>query len=103
MKEIIYKNGYKGIYDDELKPGDLITAYQKGYHEFIAYEDRGPKQVPLILYKRKFDSNGKPSKSKVLTCDAAYCRLAKDKILKEIKNREEQIENLKNIIWPPND
>lgn len=98
MKTFEHKNGYKGIYDDELKPGDLITTYYKGYYEFVTMEER-KDNAPLYYFKLKYDSNGQPRMSKKLQCcDAAYCRLAKNFLEKEIEQRKTQIENLNKIL-----
>lgn len=101
MKTIKHPNGYVGIYDDKLKPGDLITAYEKGYHEFIKYENRGENTAPLIYYKKVYNFNGRKCNSKtILTCDAVYCRQAREYILKSIRDKETEIEFLKDIIFP---
>lgn len=99
MKTIIYDNGYKGEFDDTLQPGDLITAYQKGYHEFIKFQDRGAGNVPLVHYRQKFNFNGKPCNSKkILVCDAAYCRRAAEHINAAIIQKQVEINMLKGIL-----
>jgi len=98
LKTVIYKypKGYTGIYEDGFKPGDLITAYQSGYHEFVEYKER-KDSVPLVIHKKRYDKKGKPKKSAFKQCDAAYCRFAKDGIEKSIKEKLEEIEWLKKI------
>lgn len=99
------KRQYSSEYDDEFKAGDLITAYQKGYHEFVEYKDRGEKNAPLVYYKRRFNFNGKPINSKqILVCDALYCRRAKIHIDKSIEEFQKSIELLKknNLTFPEN-
>jgi hypothetical protein len=70
---------------DEIKVGDLITAYHKGYHRVTAVTRRfgpqyasnrsaGDEQSPLITYDQVLDSNGKQKKRAGLDCDAAFCR-----------------------------
>ena len=99
MKSVKHPNGYVGIWDDELIPGDLITAYHSGYHEFIKYEYRGHELVPLIHYKKRFNLDGKPIKSKVtLVCDGAYCRKANEHIEKSISDKKIAIENLSKLL-----
>ncbi len=99
MKTIKHPNGYVGIYDETFEPGDLITAYEKGYHEFIKYENRGETTVPLVYYKRVYNFNGKKCNSKTIkACDAAYCRRAKEHIINSIEEKEEEIKLLTQII-----
>ena len=99
MKTIKYTTGYIGKYDETFKPGDLIIAYVKGYHEFVKYEDRGDNITPLIHYKRKFNFNGKPNTSKViLKCDAFYGRRASIHLMKSIESKKKEIVNLNNIL-----
>ena len=87
--------GYVGEYVADFKPGDLITAYQKGYHRFVKYEDRGEGNVPLIHYTRANNFNGKPCNSKtVLVCDAAYCRPAIIHLNTAIQQKKTEIEGL---------
>lgn len=102
MIKYVHK-GYTVLYDETFQPGDLIIAYRKGYHEFIKYEDRGKTTAPLIYYKTIYNFNGKKCNSKTIhTCDAAYCRHAKDHIIKSIQDKETEIGLLKDIIYPPN-
>jgi len=99
MITIKYDNGYEGTYDETLKPGDMITAYRKGYHEFIKFEDRGNKVVPLVHYKQIYNENGKPCKPKIVfQCDAAYCRRAIDYIEKAIEKKTQELKALKEIL-----
>ena len=96
MKE--FKSGsYVAFWDDELKLGDLITAYHQGYHELVKIELRR-SNTPLFHYVMRFDSNGRPSKAKrVRTCDAAYCRSALTNLEKEIEKREEEVLKLNGL------
>jgi len=43
-------NGVEFTYNDELKPGDLITTYLKGYYTFVKYEDRGRRIFPISSF-----------------------------------------------------
>jgi hypothetical protein len=99
MKTFTSKDGkYSAKYDDSFKVGDLITAYQKGYHEFVKYQERGETAAPLIYYRRVFKFNGRSAKSKkVLCCDAVYCHKASEHIKNLIKNLHEQIKLLEQI------
>ena len=98
MKIVKCSNGVNLMYDDEIKPGDLITAYKSGYHIFIKYEDRGKGETPLAYYQKKYGVDGKPCKSKkVLTCDASYCRMAVDRINEEIEKKKKEIIALEKI------
>lgn len=103
MKTIIYSGGYKGIYDDTLKEGDLITTYCSGIYEFIRFEERtdrkGRPEVPLAFFKQKFTANGKPRKSKKESCcDAAFCRRAEDFINRRLSELEEEKSALSEIL-----
>lgn len=99
MITIKYDNGYEGTYDETLKPGDMITAYRKGYHEFIKFEERGTEIVPLVHYKQIYNDNGKPCKSKTIyQCDGAYCRRAIDDINKQIEKKTQELTALKEIL-----
>ena len=103
MKTIIYPGGYRGIYDDSLHQGDLITTYYSGIYEFIRFEERtdskGNPEVPLAFFKQKFTANGKPRNSKKESrCDASYCRRAEDFINRRLSELEEERNNLTNIL-----
>jgi len=107
MKIVKYTSGvYSAEYVADFNPGDLITAYEKGYHRFVRYEARGKevpliyygKEVPLIYYTRAFNFNGKSCKSsKEISCDAAYCRPASDHIMAAIKQKQDEIDALINL------
>lgn len=57
--------------NDEIKVGDIITAYNKGYHEVIALL---PNNVPLIRYRLLLTSNFKERNGAVNVCHVSYCR-----------------------------
>jgi hypothetical protein len=98
MKTITYSNGFKATYDDQLKEGDLITTYWKGYYTFIRFEER-PNTTPEACFKKAYNFNGSPCKSKkTLQCDAAYCRKAVDHIRGQIKQKKQEIMDLEQII-----
>lgn len=74
MKSIRYPNGVVLTYDDTIEVGDIVTAYQKGWHRVIEIRPR-KDSTPIIVYQRLMDSTGKLVSSKVfLECDASYCQ-----------------------------
>lgn len=94
MAIIQHSNGVKSIYDETIKVGDLVTAYEKGFHRVTEIKPRR-KDTPLIMYVRVFGANGKPVSSKQhLGCDAAYVRKASER-LAEINA---DISNLQNLV-----
>ena len=98
MKIIVCKNGVKITIDETLKVGDLITAYHKGYHEIVTFEERDDC-APLVHFKTRFKSDGKPANSKrIMCCDMGYCRHAEIGLTNEIRRKEEEIEKLKTIL-----
>ena len=73
--------------------GDLIVAYEKGYHTFVSIEDS------IVSYVRKFNSNGKPcNSSKILKCHICFCKPAKEEVRDKIKKLQKEIELLQNIL-----
>ena len=83
----------KPTYPTDLKPGDLIKAYEKGYHLFIRYEERGrcpilkTQQAPLVYYQRVVSEAGNPVKSsKILCCDAAWCSKVTPEIIDQLRD-----------------
>lgn len=65
--EYTSKDGrFTSRYDSSIKPGDVITAYHKGYWKVDKVNDRGKHSAPLIEYTRI----GKKGKN---SCDAGYC------------------------------
>jgi len=81
----------------DFKPGDLITAYHKGYHEFVGYSTKY-KDASIAQYKLRYDANGKPKNGKaILECSIAFCQHAKIRIETSIKKYEIAIEQLKKI------
>lgn len=99
--------------------GAIICAYLSGYHKVVGtikrwkranpqanwdvvtegdghkISDRGEEYSPLIKYITILRENGKPVKSsKIHTCDASFCRLAKDVIGDKIKALNENLKLL---------
>jgi hypothetical protein len=98
MKTITYNNGFKATYDDQLKEGDLITTYWKGYYAFIRFEER-PNMTPKAFFKKAYRTNGIPCKSKkILQCDAYHCRKAVAHIRDQIMQKKQEIMDLEKII-----
>lgn len=66
--EYTSKDGrFTGRYDSSIKPGDIITAYHKGYWKVDKVIDRGKYTAPIIEYTRV----GKKGKN---SCDGGYCK-----------------------------
>lgn len=97
----------------DIKVGDLVTGYHKGFHLVTKIEERWYKQnsryecsekestefpvegSPLIYYKKQFSDDGVPTKSnKQQCCDMAFCIPAKIAIKERIKKLHETITNL---------
>jgi len=63
-------------WDETLTVGELVTAYEKGYHIILEFKHRGGS-TPLVYYRRVVSDKGAPIKTKTpatLCCDAAYVR-----------------------------
>ncbi len=99
-------------FDNDLKIGDKITAYHKGFHQitlverrFIDYYDircndslvLGTEKNSLIHYKQIFTEAGKPIKGAVRSCDAGYCQYYEISLIKRIKDAEEMLEQLRKL------
>ena len=85
-------------WDDELKPGDLITTYCKGYFTFVRFEDRIGNS-PEAYFTKTYDVGGKPCKSKkIIGCDASFCRKAADQIKADIWKRKNEIVALMRVL-----
>lgn len=61
------------VYDKTIKPGDLVTAYSKGFHRVTAVKPR-PHNTPIIATVAVLTSAYKKAPAKKAECDAAYCR-----------------------------
>lgn len=106
---------------NHFKDGAIICAYFSGYHKVVGtikrwkrvnsqanvwdvvtegdgHEEieRGEEVSPLIKYVTILRENGTPIKSKSIhTCDASFCRLAKDVIGDKIKALNENLKLLR--------
>lgn len=102
MKTITLKSGRQTTYDDTFQPGDLITTYHSGIHQFVRYEERSEgdtERTPLVFYKQVYKFCGKSRKSKKeIRCDAAYCRRASEYINNRLKEIEEEKVRLNAIL-----
>lgn len=108
----------------DIKIGDLTTAYWKGFYEVVEitrrwknkhktspYEQHayciqgkydeancGEEMNPLVHLVQKYSAEGKPMKSsKVMICDACFCKPADEFIKNEIQRLNEVIERLKKV------
>lgn len=74
MVETHLPNGIPGSWDDTLEPGELVTAWEKGYHILLRMEHR-EGTTPRAFYKRVVSATGKKVKDGAeLSCDAAFVR-----------------------------
>jgi len=98
MKLVKCSNVLNLFYDDTLKAGDLITTYNKGYYEFIKFEERGDCP-PLAYFRLVFKEDGSPATSSRLIrkCDSSYCRKAKQAIFETIQKKQQEISRLEII------
>ena len=103
MKTVKY-SGMELTWDDELKSGDLITTYWKGYYTFVRFEfENRHNDPPIALFTKTYDVGGKPCKSKkIIGCDASYCRKAADQIKAEIEKRKNEIVALEKVLEKEN-
>jgi len=84
MKTHTFPNGITLTWDDTIQVGDLVTAYEKGYHIVTAIHHR-EYNPPLIYYKRVVSDSGKDVKSggKPLVCCISYA----SKVTREMVNK----------------
>ena len=73
MQSVTFPHGVTIAWDDTLTVGELVTAYEKGYHVITGFEFR-EGHPPLVYYRRVVSSSGKKIKGKGsdLSCDASY-------------------------------
>ncbi len=75
MQSVTFENGVVLEWDDTLSVGELITAYEKGYHILTGIDYRADDQTPLMRYTRVVTAAGKRTKAnKEMVCDASYVR-----------------------------
>lgn len=101
---------------ENIKTGDLVTAYRAGIHRVIAitprykaaeypYVSNKPTDMdsvgeynPLITYQPVYNKWGEPVKSKTTYhCDVMYCKPAMEYIESAIKDMEDKILVLKQL------
>ena len=97
-----------------LKVGDLITTYNKGFfildsiekryvtkdmQRYTPYEgiDIGDEIVPLFHYTQRYTADGDPRKGKSNSCDASFCNLAYNELELVIRDKEKVISKLKEL------
>ena len=97
--------------EKEMKVGDLITTYNKGFfilerieRRFATEEDVkryqtifnivGEEYSPLFHYSQKYDLEGNIKRSRQMSCDSSFCKPAEEFIKKEI----DKIERLKLLL-----
>lgn len=85
---------------NEIKVGDLITAYHKGFHEvkrLYSIPDGRGNECPQVDYEKRYNENGTVAKGQKKSCSINYCTLAKDFIPERIKQLQEEIDNLQKL------
>ena len=92
-------------FDNDLKIGDLTTFYRAGYFKVTQVERRfyverdaahaanmgcgvGDEYNSSIYAVQLTDSEGKPRKSKTLSCDSSYCSPINRESIKEFRDAE---------------
>ncbi len=102
---------------DKFAIGDIITAYHKGFWQIIKIERRfikkgdpgymyrivgpiGTEYNPLITYRliAKNDGTLVPLSTKTASCDAMFCKLAKESITERISEIEQERTNLLSLL-----
>jgi hypothetical protein len=73
-----------------LQIGQLITAYQKGYHRITAINDTG--KYPCVEYKRAYNVDGVPKNGPKYQCHISFCKPVTQQ---EIDERIEKLRNIK--------
>jgi hypothetical protein len=97
MTKVTYPNGVTLQYDETIKIGDIISAYQAGYHKVVEIQER-EGSTPFIHYVRVANQNWMPAESKKFSCDASYCIHAQDTLVREILVRQKQLDSLKSFL-----
>lgn len=99
MISVTYPNGVTLAYDETLKVGDIITAYNKGYHKLEEIKERNDS-TPLFFYSlfAKEDGTIRTNPKKIInSCDASHCRRASEIIDAEIQESENKLASLQNL------
>ena len=95
MKIYTYDNGLTLEYDDSIKVGDLITAYEPGIHRVVEIKSRDAfNDPPLLSYVKEFDFKGKKSKHIKNSCCGSWCK----KAINHIDKLKQQISHIENLI-----
>jgi len=89
MQAVTYPGNLVLHWDDTLTPGDLITAYEKGYHVLCYIKFRGDDETPLVYYTRVVSAAGAVVKSgPELVCDASYVHRLTKTAVEELYQEE---------------
>lgn len=97
MTTVVYKNGFVSDYDETIKVGDVIRAYNSGFHRVTKIESR-PHSTPLISYTKICKEDGSKSSALKSSCDASYCRHAIGYVNSLIEDHEKAIKSLRDFI-----
>ena len=75
MEKVVHENGVVLEWDDTLTPGELITAYDGGFHILTGFQFR-ERQTPLANHVMVVKADGTKVKKPGVTrtCDASYVR-----------------------------
>jgi hypothetical protein len=60
-------------FDTNIKVGDLITAYEKGFHRVTGLSEHA-QYGTMVEYKRVLSDKGTISKGSIRTCNGSYCK-----------------------------
>ena len=97
MTSVTYPNGYVGIYDETIKVGDIVTTYNSGYHIVTCIFER-LDMTPVFYYTKRYNDDGTTSKKLKSKCDGVFVRKAEDKLINVIKESQEKIKALEEIL-----
>ena len=113
MAFIEYSDGLISRWDETITVGELITAYNDGYHiltriefrerpvmanpDIVAHSHPEYERTPLFHYVKVLKGDGTPSKRITSQCSAAHCQRvtkeqAKEAMLKAIKAEEQKFQ-----------
>jgi len=94
-----------------IRPGDLITAYEKGFHRCLKILDRSDELFvtsdgviypsPLVVYERVYSQTGKPvsRNPNPLSCCITWCRKVDQTYLDQLTDEFQlTIDRVKNVM-----
>jgi len=84
----------------EIKPGDFVTTYFKGFYRVVSLKDHYGNGDPIVTVVRIADSLGNISNGKKeYYCAASYCKIIDSQTEKqELIKRLEKLNKLENFI-----